>query len=129
VSLPRLAAALALGSILAALPFLRYADLSLLGAAPHSDHEARHGGQVAMVGDHHLELVQSGGEVAVYLSDAWRRPLRPRGVSVAFDGAEPLALRWERQRMAGAGRPDARAARVVVELDDGTMLAVEFDLS
>ncbi|MBK6685504.1 MAG: hypothetical protein IPG45_13630 [Deltaproteobacteria bacterium] len=61
------------------------------------DHTALHGGQVAMAGALHLEVVLSAeGELWVYLSDAFRKPLdarRYRGTAeFELDGAEPVPL-------------------------------------
>lgn len=43
---------------------------------PH-DHTPLHGGQVGMVGDYHLEVVDTGEEIRVYVSDECRSPLPP----------------------------------------------------
>jgi hypothetical protein len=124
----RIAAALAGGALLAALPFARYASLG--GAvAPHADHAARYGGQLGMVGDHHIELRRQRGQVEVFVSDAQRRPLQPRSVWVIFDGAAPLALNWDGHHHAGPAVGDSRVAEAVVILADGTRLALSFDLA
>jgi hypothetical protein len=115
------------GALLAAAPFLRYSAVGGLGEA-HRNHEARHGGQLGMVGDHHLELVRRAGEVEVYLSDAWRRPLVPVAGQLVFDRVHPTELRWVGHRLVGADRADARTVEATVVLDDGTRLALGFDL-
>lgn len=61
------------------------------------DHTALHGGQVAMAGALHLEVVLSAdGELRVYLSDAFRKPLdarRYRGTAeLDLEGAPPVPL-------------------------------------
>jgi hypothetical protein len=62
-------------------------------AGPHMDHEPHHGGQLGMVGDFHIELVEIGDSVEIYLSDAERRPLPPTSGTIVFDTGtwQPLA--------------------------------------
>ena len=118
----RLGLAVGAGLALGALPFLRYAHLGH-DAVPHANHAARHGGELVMVGDHHLEVVRQRGRVEVYASDAIRQPLRPRRGEITFEGdAAPVELVWEGHRLTGPDRANARAYRLLVVLDDGTRL-------
>ncbi len=118
--------ALAVGALLGAAPFLRYTAPG--HAVPHANHDPRHGGQLVMVGDFHLELVARDGAVELFTSDALRRPLTPRLGSVTFDGGPAQPLRWESQRMVAAAAHGAREAVVAVELTDGTRLSHRFAL-
>ena len=125
MSLVQLLAALALGSFLAATPFLRYAHLGA-SLIPHADHAARHGGRLVMLGDHHVELVRGCAGIQVFVSDAVRRPLQPVSASARFDGGPRVALHWEDHRMLADG--DARSAEVELEiaLEGGVRLAGRF---
>ena len=122
----RISLAVVAGLLLGTIPFARYAHFDGRAEA-HADHEPHHGGQLGMVGDHHVELVRRGGRVEVYVSDAWRRAVRPTRGSIAFeDGAEqPLA--WKDGRLVATDRETATTATLVVVLSDGTRLAIEFD--
>ena len=62
-------------------------------ASPHSDHSPHHGGQLGMVGDFHIEMVERGDTIEIHLSDAERTPLPPTSGTLVFDtGTErPLA--------------------------------------
>lgn len=122
----RLALAVAAGLLLAAVPFLRYVHFG--GAEAHANHEARHGGQLGMAGEHHVELVRRDGAVEIYVSDAWRRPLRPAGGSVAFDRGGAVELRWSGHRLVAPDAPAARQVDAAIRLEDGTSLAIGFDL-
>jgi hypothetical protein len=115
-----------LGAVLAAAPFLRYADFG--HALPHQNHEPRHGGRLAMVGDYHLELVARGDRVELFTSDAVRRPLQPAEGWIAFDGAPAQALEWRDERMVGAGASGAREAIAGIVLADGTRVDWRFGL-
>jgi len=128
MTLARAGAALAAGLLLGALPFWRYAPLAA-SSVPHADHEPRHGGQLGMAGDHHVEVARTAGRFEVYVSDAWRRPVRASEGWAVFDGAARVPLVRERERLVGPDRPAARAVEVVVTLSDGTRLPIEFALA
>jgi hypothetical protein len=118
--------AVASGLLLATLPFLHYVHWG--GHPAHADHEPHHGGQLGMAGDHHVELRRSGDEVEAFVSDAWRRPLRPRQGWLVFDRARTAPLTWRGDRLVAPDLP-AREIEAVVILDDGTRLAVSFDFA
>ena len=120
--------AIAAGSLLATLPFWPY--LPLGGAVgPHVDHEPRHGGQLGMVGEHHIEVVRHRGRVEVFVSDAMRRPVRPRAGHIVFDGEQETPLTWANHRLSGVDHPAAREIDAHVTLSDGTEIAISFDFS
>ncbi len=125
MSVLRHGAALAAGLVLAALPFGRYAHPGAPGA-PHADHAPRHGGRLVMTGDHHVELVRRHGRAEIFVSDARRRPLRPRAGWVVFDGGIRARLRWEDHRLVAADDPEAREVEARVVLRDGTRVAAAF---
>lgn len=116
-------AALVIGLVLAALPFLLYGSRGHVHV-PHSDHAPRHGGELFMLGDHHLELVASHDRVELYLSDGSRRPQRPTSGSVALSGGGELPLRWQHQHLIAELPAGTRAERLEVETDDGERLAL-----
>lgn len=119
--------AIAAGLFLATLPYWRFVPFG--GAlAPHMDHEPRHGGQLGMVGDHHIEVVRHRGRVEVFVSDATRRPLQPTAVSVVFDRQAEVPLEWSDHRFVGADRSAARQIEALVTLA-GTKLALSFDFA
>jgi hypothetical protein len=122
----RFAGALALGLVLASLPFAQYVRL---GGEAHVDHAPRHGGQLGMVGAYHVELARRRGMVEAFVSDAWRRPVRPRQGWVAFDGGAPELLSWDSYRLVGRDVTAGRVIEATVVLADGTRLAVSFDFS
>lgn len=128
MSLPRLFGGIVAGLFLATIPFLHYVHLGD-GADAHTDHAPRHGGQLGMVGDHHVEIRRRRGRIEAFVSDARRRPVRPREGFVAFDGDDTAPLVWKNRRLTGADRSDARIVEVVVVLDDGTRLETSFDVS
>ena len=91
------------------------------------DHTALHGGQVAMAGALHLEVVLSAdGELRVYLSDAFRKPLdarRYRGTAeLDVDGAPPVPL------SATAGG-EHLAAKLGVEANNPLQVTVRLPLA
>ena len=80
-----------------------------------------------MAGDHHVELRRAGGRVEAWVSDAWRRPVRPTAAWAVFDGAARLPLDWERNRLVGTDVAAARVVEVIASLPDGGQLAIGFD--
>ena len=122
------AAAVVAGVVLAALPFWRYAAPFWSGI-PHVDHEPWYDGQLGMTGDHHVELVRSERGVEVYVSDAWRRPVRVANASLAVDGGTPIELRADEERLVAETRLDGSEATVTAVLSDGKRLAITFQLA
>lgn len=120
--------AIAVGVFLFAVPFLRYSPYGHAGEA-HMDHEARYGGQLGMVGDHHIEVRRSGGRVEAYVSDARRHPVKPRRGWLSFGGAELVPLSWERYRLVADDVPRVDDIEVIVLLAGGTRLATTFDFA
>jgi hypothetical protein len=120
--------AVAGGLFLATLPYWRYLPFGGVGAA-HMDHEPRHGGQLGMTGDHHIEVVRRRGQLEVFVSDAQRRPLAPQSGRVLFDGGHEAALVWEDHRLVAADRPAATVIDVRVVLTEATTLGLGFDFS
>jgi len=126
-ALPYVAATI-VGLGLFAMPFLQYG----LGgghshaAGPHSDHGARHGGHLVMLHDYHLELVEHRDSVELYLSDAFRRPLRPASCTVAFDGGSPTACEWRSHRSVVPKPVDAQIGLYQIHVHDGPLLTLKF---
>jgi len=67
--------------------------------------------------------------VEVYVSDAWRRPVRAASASLAVDGGAPIELRAEDERLVADTRLDGGEATVTVVLPDGKRLAITFQLA
>ena len=111
------------GAILFTLPFQLY----LHGGShdgPHADHDARHGGTLVMVDDHHLEVATAGERIEVYVSDALRRPVQPTGGSVVFDDGTRGTLAWQGYRLVADAPPDFAWAEYEIRLADGVVLAI-----
>ncbi|MEO8605533.1 MAG: hypothetical protein ABI629_23390 [bacterium] len=117
---------LAAGVVLFALPFLSLG----VGSGhhdepgPHMDHRPRYGGQLMMIGEYHLEIVDAAPAIEVYPSDARRRPLTPASGRVAFDAAPPRPLTWQRDRLVAPTAAGWQRVAVEVTLSDGQILAV-----
>ena len=124
----RLVAAVALGLVLGASPFLRYAVGEHVHGKPHMDHAPRHGGQLGMVGDHHVEIVRRDGRVEVYVSDAYRRPVEATRGKLVFQGDKIVELGRAEGRLVGEDVASAREVEVEATLVDGTRLVIAFVL-
>lgn len=124
---PRIALAVVAGLIVASLSFWHYAAPPG-SSAPHGDHEPWYGGQLGMVGDHHIELVRGERDTEVYVSDASRRPVRPASASVVVDGGSPIDLRPEGDAVVADTPLQGREATVTAVLSDGRRLEISFDL-
>lgn len=123
----RTTTAVLVGAVLFTLPFQLY----LHGgshhdgrAEPHADHDARHGGTLVMVDDHHLEIVTADGRIEVYVTDALRRPLQPSGGSVFFDDGTTTNLAWQSYRLVAEAPRGFVWADYEIRLDDGVVLAI-----
>jgi hypothetical protein len=127
MTITRIIGAVAAGLVLATLPFLPYAHRGGHGEA-HADHEPRHGGQLGMVGDHHVEVVRHRGALQVFVSDAWRRPVQPARGWATFDGSAATPLVWRNHRLVGTDEWNARIIGVEVVMPDGTRMATTFDV-
>lgn len=123
--------AVVLGLALASMPYLMYAARAGHGhaAGAHGDHEPHLGGQLAMVGDHHLELVRKGGRIHLYTSDAWRRPVDAVGASVRFDEGEAVAMQRERFSLSSPDLIGAHEVTCDVWLPAGERLESTFVLA
>jgi hypothetical protein len=109
------------------------------GARPHADHNPKHGGMLGMQGDYHVEIVaRHGGDLQVYIYDAYTQPLAVTGGTGRIrlempDGAGEVSVPLSTD--AGATRfegnsPDADravAATIEVTLPD-TSLSMSFPL-
>lgn len=88
-----------------------HADHSHAPGAAHTDHNPKHGGMLVMQGDYHFELAaHHGGNLEVYVYDAWTKPMN------VAKGTARVTL--EMPATAGAA-----AAPITVELEplaDGT---------
>ena len=124
----RFAGAVVAGLVLATLPFLRYAVGDHVHGRPHMDHTPHHGGQLGMVGDHHVEVVRVSGRLEVFVSDAHRRPLDVASGRATFDGVTALPLELADGRLVGDDVGYARDLEVQAELSDGTSVTIDFVL-
>jgi len=113
------------GALLFALPFLQsgLGDGHSTGAL-HMDHAARHGGTLRMLGNYHLEVVERDQTVELYVSDAERRPLRPRDATIAFDDSAAQPLAWSSYRLVAARPAHYDWADYRVNLSDAPLLTI-----
>lgn len=125
VECAKTAGAVALGLLLGAVPFLQYLPMHGPSAA-HADHTPRHGGLLGMVGDVHLELVRRPEGYAVYVTDARRRPIRPRNGTLAFDDRPAVALQPDGYRLVAHETTNCKTVTCTVELDDGKWVSTTF---
>lgn len=115
------------GAVLFTLPFQLY----LHGGShhdgrsqPHADHDARHGGTLVMVDDHHLEIVTAAGRIEVYVTDALRRPVQASGGSARFDDGTTTPLAWQSYRLVAEAPRGFVWADYEIRLADGIVLAI-----
>lgn len=124
----RLLGAVALGCFLALVPFLRY-RYGAPHPTAHSDHAARHGGVLGMVGDVHLEVVRRAGSIEVYPSDAYRRPLQAAGGEVVFADGRRAPLTWTGTRLEGADLARSDELGCTVVLGDGRSVQMSVEIT
>jgi hypothetical protein len=117
--------AVLVGLLLFALPFLKY-GVGGHAHGPHTDHAPRHGGELRMVGDYHLERVVRGPRVEIFVSDALRRPLRPSAGRMLLDDGTERPLVWREHRLVTSRVPDAGGAVYEVTVADGPVLTTRF---
>lgn len=120
-------AAGAVGLVLFALPFARYAfgghhDM----AGPHRDHGPRHGGHLFMVRGYHAELVERSDSVELYLSDSTRKPLRPASCAVTFEGHSKTPCEWSAYRSVVRRPPGVRSGLYELSTPEAPMLTFKF---
>ncbi len=126
MSVLRFVSAVALGLVLATVPFLRYAASEHDHGKAHMDHTPHHGGQLGMVDDHHIEVVRRDGRVEVFVSDAHRRPVDAASGRLVFAADKTVALDKAEGKLVGADVASARELGVEATLADGTKLVVAF---
>ena len=119
-------AALVVGALLFATPFLRYGFGGGHAHAAHSDHGPRHGGHLFMLGDHHLELVERGDTVELYLSDSTRRPLRPADCRVRLGDGAYGRCAWESYRSVARLERPGEPAVYEFAVGDGSQLSFQY---
>ena len=119
-------AALVVGALLFATPFLRYGFGGGHAHAAHSDHGARHGGHLFMLGHHHLELVEGGTVIELYLSDSKRRPLRPAACIVQLGDGVEGGCAWGSYRSVAQLRRPSEPAVYHLTAPDGTRLTFQY---
>lgn len=136
----RIALAVLAGVVVASLSFWHYAappgsrlshgDSRAGGpSVAHDDHEPWYGGQLGMVGDDHIELVRNERGTEVYVSDAWRRPIRPAEAWVVVDGGPRIGLDPEDDELVSETQLHGHEATVTAVLSDGRRLEVSFPLA
>ena len=120
------AAAVIVGLALFATPFVRYGLGGSHDGAAHMEHGPRHGGQLLMVRNHHVELVTRGAEVEVYVSDFERRPVRKAHGEVVVDGRARSPLVWKKYRLVGAAPPPGARADYTLRTPDGGTVSFRY---
>lgn len=120
------AAAVIVGLLLFAAPFLLYGFGGAHAHAAHSDHGPRHGGHLFMLGDHHLEFVEEGDLVELYLSDSKRRPLRPMGCEVTVGDGDTRSCAWQSYRSVARLQGAGAGAVYRLTVGDGTELSLQY---
>jgi hypothetical protein len=121
VSAARWVGAVAFGLVLGAVPFLRYVHLGS-EAAPHSDHPPRNGGELRMVGDHHLELRRRAGLVEVFVSDAARNPIRARAGQVSWANDHREDMQPGPDRLTAPDRYPDEELRIEIQLEGAKLV-------
>lgn len=94
-------------------------------AGPHMDHDPHHGGQLGMVGDFHIELVEIGDTVHIHLSDAERRPLPPTSGTIVFDTGTRQQLARSSTFLLAPVDKNAREVTVSVATSENAVESVE----
>jgi len=122
----RTVSAIIAGVLLATLPFWRYAAGEHDHGKAHGDHSPHHGGQLGMVGNHHVEVLRSGGRLEVFVSDAHRRPVDATSGRVVFDAGMVVTLAPAEGRLVGNDFTSAHELEVEASLTDGTSLTIAF---
>lgn len=118
--------AVVVGAFLFASPFLRYGAALGHAHAAHSDHGARYGGHLFMLGDYHLEVVETAEGVELYLSDVMRRPLRPEECRATDERGPAVACVWRRYRSVVALPTGAGSIRYELTPPGGSAVVLKF---
>ena len=126
--------AVALGLLLATFPFLHRIIGTLVPHAAthakmHGDHDAHHGGQLGMAGDHHLVFVRHANSVEIYVSDARRNPLTALRGTLDYGDGIARKLRWNETFLRGPYVRGAESVNTIVVLENGKEVEIEFWLS
>lgn len=121
-------AATVVGLALGAMPFVRYGygGAHAHDAGPHMDHGARHGGNLLMLRDYHLEIVEREDEVELYLSDERRRPLKPSSCMVSFGDESPTECDWRSYRSVVLRPSSAQTGLYRLTVDEAQPLVVRY---
>jgi hypothetical protein len=98
-------------------------------AKMHGDHDAHHGGQLGMAGDHHLEFVRRGRSIEIYVSDARRNPLTALRGTLDYGDGIARKLLWDETFLRGPYVHGAESVNTLVNLENGEEVEIEFWLS